>query len=178
LVCKRDDGRDNGIIEYWKHENDWMTIQRHSGDNMIAYLCKDGSYYDNGEMHGDKIGARDDDGNVLWKAGKEPQSFHIPWLSRYQWNDKNVHYLGTEQANGEISIQLRISEPFPGFEWGNPEYSVTMVFDESHLFLRAELSVNQGHVSESAFTEVETISSLWSVDVAERIDQEYQRAIR
>ena len=178
LVCKRDDGRDNGIIEYWKHENDWMTIQRHSGDNMIAYLCKDGSYYDNGEMHGDKIGARDDDGNVLWKAGKEPQSFHIPWLSRYQWNDKNVHYLGTERANGEISIQLRISEPFPGFEWGNPEYSVTMVFDESHLFLRAELSVNQGHVSDSAFTEVETISSLWSVDVAERIDQEYQRAIR
>ena len=178
LVCMRDDGRDNGIIEYWKHENDWMTIQRHSGDNMIAYLCKDGSYYDNGEMHGDKIGARDDDGNVLWKAGKEPQSFHIPWLSRYQWNDENVHYLGTEQANGEISIQLRISEPFPGFEWGNPDYSVTMVFDESHLFLRAELSVNQGHVSESAFTEVETISSLWSVDVAERIDQEYQRAIR
>ena len=178
LVCKRDDGRDNGIIEYWKHENDWMTIQRHSGDNMIAYLCKDGSYYDNGEMHGDKIGARDDDGNVLWKAGTKPQSFHIPWLSRYQWNDKNVHYLGTEQANGEISIHLRINEPFPGFEWGNPDYSVTMVFDESHLFLRAELSVNQGHVSESGFTEVETVSSLWSKDVAERIDLEYQRAIR
>ena len=178
LVCKRDDGRDNGIIEYWKHENDWMTIQRHSGDNMIAYLCKDGSYYDNGEMHGDKIGARDDDGNVLWKAGTKPQSFHIPWLSRYQWNDKNVHYLGTEQANGEISIHLRISEPFPGFEWGNPDYSVTMVFDESHLFLRAELYVNQGHVSESGFTEVETVSSLWSKDVAERIDLEYQRAIR
>ena len=177
LVCKRDDGRDNGIIEYWKHENDWMTIQRHSGDNMIAYLCKNGSYFDNGEMHGNKIGARDDDGNVLWKAGTKPQSFHIPWLSRYQWNDKNVHYLGTEQGNGEISIHLRISEPFPWFEWGNPDYSVTMVFDESHLFLRAELSVNQGHVSESGFTEVETVSSLKSVDVAERIDQEYQRAI-
>ena len=178
LVCKRNDGKDNGTIEYWKHENDWMTIQRHSGDHMIAYLCKSGSYFDNGEMHGDKIGARDDDGNVLWKAGKEPQSFHIPWLSRYQWNDKNVHYLGTEQANGEISIQLRINEPFPGFEWGNPDYFVTMVFDESHLFLRAELSVNQGHISESGFTEVETVSSLWSQDVAERIDQEYQKAIR
>ena len=177
LVCKRDDGRDKGIIEYWKHENDWMTIQRHSGDNMIAYLCKDGSYYDNGEMHGDKIGARDDEGNVVWKAGTEPQSFHIPWLSRYQWNDKNVQYLGTEQNNGEISIHLRINEPFPGFEWGNPEYSVTMVFDESHLFLRAELSVNEGHASQSAFTEVETVSSLNSVDVAERINQEYQRAI-
>ena len=73
---------------------------------------------------------------------------------------------------------MRINEPFPGFEWGNPDYSVTMVFDESHLFLRAELSVNQGHASKSAFTEVETVSSLKSVDVTERIDLEYQRAIR
>ena len=50
-----------------------MTIQRHSGDNMIAYLCKDGSYYDNGEMHGDKIGARDDEANQLYLAMLEEE---------------------------------------------------------------------------------------------------------
>jgi hypothetical protein len=174
LRCERSSAYDDGVIEYWLHEGDWMTIQHHSGDNMIAFLYKNGTYYDNGEMVGNIIGARDEHGNVIWKESDGSQSSHIPWLSRYQWKEDTVDYLATEQKDGEIHIRLCIREPFPGFEWGNPQYDVTMVFDGDHTFLRAELSVNQGHSSQSAFTEKETIVSLFSETVAAQMEEKSQ----
>lgn len=177
LRCERSSAYDDGVIEYWLHEGDWMTIQHHSGDNMIAFLYKNGTYYDNGEMVGNIIGARDAEGNVIWKESDGSQSSHIPWLSRYQWNDETVMYLGMEQYGEETHIRLCVKEPFPGFEFGNPEYDVTMVFAADDSFLRAELSVNEGHASQSAFTEKEKILSLDSQTVSAQIEEEYRKAV-
>lgn len=174
LRCERNNGYDNGIMEYWLHEENWMTIQTHSDDSVIGFMYKDGTYYDNSGMMGDRIGIRDENGNFLWKESVPQDTFHIPWLSRYQWDEDAVVYLGTEERNEEIHIRLCIQEPFPGFEWGNPEYDVTMVFAQDHTFLRAELSVNQGHSSQSAFTETETIVSLFSETVAMQMEQKSQ----
>lgn len=174
LRCERDNGYDNGIMEYWLHEEDWMTIQTHSDGSVIGFLYKDGTYYDNSGMLGNQIGIRDEEGNLLWKESVQRETFHIPWLSQYQWKEDTVDYLETEQKNGEIHIRLCIREPFPGFEWGNPQYDVTMVFDDDHTFLRTELSVNQGHSSQSAFTEKETIVSLFSETVAAQMEEKSQ----
>lgn len=174
LRCERDNGYDNGIMEYWLHEEDWMTIQSHSDGSVIGFLYKDGIYYDNSGMMGNQIGIRDEEGNLLWKESVQRETFHIPWLSQYQWKKDTVDYLTTERKNGENHIRLRIREPFPGFEWGNPQYDVTMVFDDDHTFLQAELSVNQGHSSQSAFTEKETIVSLVSETVAAQMEEKSQ----
>lgn len=176
LQCVRKSDYDTGIIQYWKNEGDWMTIQNHSDDSIVAYLHCGGAYYSNIAMTDDGvIGARDDNGMVLWEECDKPESFHIPWLSRYAWNDEAVEYLGTENKDGQSRIRLHIREPFPGYESGTPYYDVTMVFGDSGAFLQAELEVNQG--LGGFFTETETISSLDGSVVADKIQQEYQRSI-
>lgn len=174
LRCERHSIQDDGIIEYWLQGENWMTIQTHSDDSVIGFLYQDGKYYDNGGMMGDRIGIRDENGNPVWKENARQETFHIPWLSRYQWNEDAVVYQGTEEENGEIRIRLCIREPFPGFEWGNPEYGVTMVFGADRTFLRAELSVNEGHSSQCAFTETETVVSLDREAVAMQMEQKTQ----
>ena len=171
LRCERHSTQDDGVIEYWLHEEDWMTIQTHSDDSVIGFLYKDGTHYDNGGMMGDKIGMRDENGDLLWKQGEQRETFHIPWLSRYQWKEEAVVFLGTKQTEEEIHIHLCVKEPFPGFEWGNAQYAVTMVFDREYSFLRAELSVNEGHSSQSEFTETETVVSLDSETVRSQMDE-------
>lgn len=176
LQCVRKSDYDTGIIQYWKNEGDWMTIQNHSDDSIVAYLHCGGAYYSNIAMTDDGvIGARDDNGMVLWEECDKPESFHIPWLSRYAWNDEAVEYLGTENKDGQSRIRLHIREPFPGYESGTPYYDVTMVFGDSGAFLQAELEVNQG--LGGFFTETETISSLDGSVVADKLQQEYQRSI-
>ena len=48
---------------------------------------------------------------------------------------------------------------------------MTMVFDREYSFLRAELSVNEGHSSQSEFTETETVVSLDSATVRVQMDE-------
>ena len=161
---------DSSSTTFWQHGGNWLSITEipeDGGPSIHAYMCVDGVHYNN------EGNTWDENGDPYWEE-RNAVEVYKPWLSTFQWKDETVAFIDILHDDDEVTVMLRIDEPYPYGEDNADNYWVNFTFDKDGNFIEVYKQVNL--FLDNAFAEAERIVTLEQAVVAAEIERQYQRA--
>ncbi len=135
IETKQENGRsalnDTTTFTDWIYGENWMQIAQvpeSGGSSLFGRLLVDGVRYECDSM-------------MQWKETTRQDSVK-PWLARFQWDDTIVAYMDTSTREDEVTVMLRIDEPFAEGSDQQPHYFVSFEFDTDGVFRNVYLQIN------------------------------------
>lgn len=135
---------DTSTSYYWKCGDDWLNACSIPEDGKssfawsIAYLCKDGKYYNT-----ERDGYIDAEGTIHWGETTPSRddapwyyTFDAPWLYQFDWDAQAVEYISTVNTGAGQSIRIQVLAPYPNDPQAET-YTVEFYFDSEDRFDRA-----------------------------------------
>lgn len=168
IETKRNNGNtalnESTLLTAWGYGEDRLNIAiipESGGSSTNGGLLVDGVRYE--------CGADREWREVTWWDWQDP------WLASFQWDESVISYQDTMTQEDEISVMLRIDQPFASGENEQPHYFVSFIFDPEGGFRNVYIQTNV--FTSSAVTMTESIVTLDPETVSAEIQEESQRAV-